>query len=135
MRVFGLRGALFIYEVLEESVRCLLLTSDFIHLGFDGDNAVDMNFRVVDHIGRRHGRRVEVRVLAGEGTSGRCVCRGRGIRWDPEITYGVCSDWGSRLSGGILSYCKGYCMAAERSGMRDVTGTLAGDPKAWFIMQ
>jgi len=87
----------------------IVLTPHVLHGEFEGGEAVTGDWVVFVHIGLGHMGRVIVRVDGGEGTFRRSICRGRGVRWESEVTYGVCGILESQLSEGILSYYKGNC--------------------------
>ena len=102
-------------------------TSHVVHGEFEVGEAVTGDRAVFIHIGLGHMGGVIVGVDGGEGTFRRSVRRGGGVRWESEATYGVHDVLESRLSEGILSYCKGNC-GPERIRRRDAE-VLAGDPK------
>ena len=89
LHVLGLCGAESGNQILQQLVGGLVLALHLLHSGFDGGDSVHMDWLVIDHIGRRHGRGLVVRHGAGEGTFRRSCFRGGGVRLEPEATYGV----------------------------------------------
>ena len=80
----------------------LILTPHIVYRGFDGEDAVDVNRAILEHIGRRHVDGAGIGTGGGEGIFGiGSVCRGGGVRWESKSAYGVCNifeDWLSRGS-------------------------------------
>ena len=103
------------------------MTPHVPHSKFEGGEVVTGDWAVFIHIRLGHMGRVIVGLDRGEGTFRGCICRGEGVQWESEATYGVCDVLESWLSEGILSYCKGNC-GPERIRRRDAE-VLAGDPK------
>jgi len=58
----------------------LILTPHIIYCGFDGEDAVDVNQAILEHIRRRHVDGAGIRMGGGEGIFRiGSVCRGRGV--------------------------------------------------------
>jgi len=100
----------------------LILTPHIIYRGFDGEDAVDVNRAILEHIRRRH---VDG---AGIGTGGRegifgigSVCRGGGIRRESKLAYGVRNIFEDWLSRGSFPTVRATAVRQD--------AVLAGDPK------
>jgi len=58
----------------------LVLTPHIVYCGFDGEDVVNMNWAILEHIRRQHVDGVEIRTGGREGIFEiRSVCRGRGV--------------------------------------------------------
>jgi len=77
------------------------LTPHIVYRGFDGKDAVDVNWAIFEHIRRRHVDGAGIGMGGVEGIFGiRSVCRGGGVRWESKLAYGVRNIFEDRLSRG-----------------------------------
>jgi len=79
----------------------LILTPHIVYRGFDGEDAVNVNWAILEHIGRRHVDRAGIGTGGGEGIFRiGSVCRGGGVRRESKSAYGVRNVFEDRLSRG-----------------------------------
>jgi len=102
----------------------LILTPHIVYHGFNGEDAVDVNWAILEHIGRRHVDGVGVGMGGGEGIFGiGSVCRGRGVRRESKSAYGVHNIFEDRLSRGSFPTVRATVVRPDM--------VLAGDPKVF----
>ena len=70
-------------DVLQHLVSGLVLALHLVHSCFDGDS-VHMDWLVINHIGRRHGRGLVVKRRAGEGTLDGVVSEAEEFNGNPK---------------------------------------------------
>ena len=100
----------------------LVLTPHIVYRGFDGEDAVDVNQPILEHIRRRHVDGAGIGMGGGEGIFRiRSMCRGGGVQWESESAYGVHNVFEDRLSRGSFPTVRATAVG------RDMV--LAGDPK------
>jgi len=98
---------------------------------FNGKDAVDMNQAILKHIGRRHVDRAGIGTGSGEGIFRiRSVCRGRGVRRESELAYGVHNVFENWLSRGSFPTVR--ATAVGRNTERNAV--LAGDLKMFRLL-
>jgi len=102
------------------------LTPPTVYCGFDGEDVVDMNQAILDHIGRRHVNGAGIGTEGGEGTFriGN-VCRGGGVQWGSKSVYGVCNVSEDRLSRGSFPTVRATAVGWDT----EQNAVLAGDLK------
>jgi len=104
----------------------LVLTPHIVYHGFDGEDAVDVNWAILEHIGRRHVDGAGIGTGGGEGIFGiGSVCRGGGVQRESKLAYDVHNVFEDRLSRGSFPTVR--ATAVGRDTERNVV--LAGDPK------
>jgi len=104
----------------------LVLTPHIVYRGFDGEDVVNVNRAILEHIGRRHVDGAGIRMGGGEGIFGiGSVCRGGGVRRESKSAYGVHDIFEDRLSRGSFPTVRATVVG--RDAERDAV--LAGDPK------
>ena len=120
--VSGLCGAEFVEDVLQEPVGGLILTPHIVYRGFNGEDAVDVNWAILEHIGRQHVDGAGIRTGGREGIFGiGSVCRGGGVRQESKSAYGVRNVFEDRLSRGSFPTVRATVVGRD--------AVLAGDPK------
>jgi len=110
----------------------LVLTPHIIYCGFDGEDAVNVNWAILEHsIRRRHVDGAGIGTGGGEGIFRiGSVCRGGGVRRESKSAYGVHNVFKDRLSRGSFPTVR------ATAGGRDVewNAVLAGDPKMFRLL-
>ena len=79
----------------------LVLTPHIVYCGFNGEDVVDVNRAILEHIRRRHVDGAGIGMGGGEGIFGiGSMCRGRGVQRESKSAYGVHNIFEDRLSRG-----------------------------------
>jgi hypothetical protein len=116
LRRRGRCGIRFIEKGFKQFESGNVLIYQVSHSRLEGGEAVGVSRRdILRHLGRGHVNRVVIGTAGRQGARRTSAGRGGGIRQESEATYGKRAMFSNRLSGEILSYCKGNC---GRSGGR-----------------
>ena len=106
------------------------MTPHIVYRGFDGEDAVDVNRAILEHIGRRYVDGVEIGTGGGEGIFGiRSVCRGGGVQRESKLAYGVHNVFEDRLSRGSFSTVRATAVRQDAEWDTEWDAVLAGDLK------
>jgi len=105
----------------------LVLTPHIVYRGFDGEDVVNVNRAILEHIGGRHVDGVGIGTGGGEGIFGiGSVCRGRGVRRESKSAYDVRNIFEDRLSRGSFPTVRATAVRRDA----EQNAVLAGDPRA-----
>jgi len=113
----------------------VLTPHSIVYCGFDGEDAVNVNWAILEHIRRQYVDRAGIGTGGGEGIFRiGSVCRGRGVQWESKSAYGVHNVFEDWLSRGSFSTIRATAIRqdTEQNVERDMV--LAGDPKMFRLL-
>jgi len=98
-----------------------------VYHGFDGEDAVNVNRAIFEHIRRRHVNGAEIGTGGREGILGiGSMCRGGGVQQESKLAYGVRNIFKDQLSRGSFPTVRATAVGRD--------AVLAGDPKVFRLL-